>query len=202
MPDKLFQIFRAGKHQTMAGNALVFSENDLKNIATGYDVRELAAPLVLGHPANNLPEYGTVDALFVENGGLYAQANVNDALHGMVKAGYYNNVSASFFAPLSSENPTPGVYYLRHVGFLGAYPPAVKGLSALAFTEPSHDVNFAEGFGIQPEVVTEKFVVAAGWQVDPVQQNIFNLAKDYQRVCPSMSFAEAVQRAETIVINH
>ena len=56
----------------------------------------------------------------------------------MVRAGRFKKVSASFYTPDSPHNPVPGVYYLRHVGFLGAQPPAVKGLAPVP-------VNFAEG---------------------------------------------------------
>lgn len=200
MANKLFQIFRAGTHTAMSGKSFVFSEQDLQYIAAGYSKNRLRAPLVLGHPADNLPEYGEVDALFVEGNALYAQANVNTALIGMVQRKLYNNVSASFIEPTNAANPTPGVYYLRHVGFLGAHPPAVKGLAALAFSESSHHIDFSEGYGINTENIAPSFVVAAGYQC-PVSNPVFNLATDYQRVCPSMSFAEAAQRAETILTN-
>ncbi len=194
MPNKLLQIFRAGNH----GVGLVFSERDVQRIAAGYNKAKLRAPLVLGHPKNNLPEYGEVDALFAEGGALFAQANVSDTLVDWVKRKLYNNVSASFFCPDSPNNPTPGVYYLRHVGFLGAHPPAVKGMAALNFAESMYAVDFAESTSSHS---TQGFSAPAGYQIDPIRQTIFNLAKDYQRVCTSMSFADAVQRAETIIIN-
>ena len=52
-----------------------------------------------------------------------------------VEAGRYKHVSAAFYAPDSPRNPKPGGYYLRHVGVLGAVPPAVKGLGPLTFAE-------------------------------------------------------------------
>jgi phosphoglycolate phosphatase-like HAD superfamily hydrolase len=51
-----------------------------------------------------------------------------------VEAGRYRYVSASFYPPSDPNNPKPGNWYLRHIGFLGAQPPAVKGL-APAFAE-------------------------------------------------------------------
>lgn len=201
MPNKLFQIFRAGTHTAMSGTSFEFREQDLHYIASGYSKKKLCAPLVLGHPADNMPKYGEVDGLFVEGGALYAQANVNISLMDMVQRKLYKNVSASFIAPKNAANPTPGVYYLRHVGFLGAHPPAVKGLAALAFAEYSHHIDFSEGYGINSENIAPSFVMAKGYQCAASNQ-VFNLANDYRRVCPSMSFAEAAQRAETILTNH
>jgi hypothetical protein len=201
MQNKLFQIFKVGTHTPMSGNSLIFNENDLNYMAAVYQKNILRAPLVLGHPANNLPEYGFVNRLFVQGDRLYAEAKASDALVRMVQAKNYNNVSASFIAPNAPDNPTPGAYYLRHVGFLGAMPPAVKDLAPLAFAESNHRLSFAENFAIT-EFAYSSFVVPAGYQVSTLNQSIFNLAKDYQRVCPSMSFAEASQRAETIILNH
>jgi hypothetical protein len=65
-----------------------------------------------------------------------------------VKAGAYKKVSASFYPKDHPNNPTPGVYALRHVGFLGAQPPAVKGLKPTEFAEEADcieiELDFAE----------------------------------------------------------
>ena len=52
-----------------------------------------------------------------------------------VAAGRYKKRSASFYTADHPSNPTPGKPYLRHVGFLGAQPPAVKGLADFAGTD-------------------------------------------------------------------
>ena len=62
----------------------------------------------------------------------------------MVAAGRFKKRSASFYTPDSPNNPKPGVYYLRHVGFLGAQPPAVKGLKEVAFAEDDGVVEFTD----------------------------------------------------------
>ncbi len=54
-------------------------------------------------------------------------------------------MSASFYLPDSPSNPKPGVLYLRHVGFLGAQPPSVKGLKQVSFSEQEEGVvEFAD----------------------------------------------------------
>jgi hypothetical protein len=51
----------------------------------------------------------------------------------------------SFTVPLT--HPVPGVWYLRHVGVLGAQNPALKGLDDPAFADQADDgcVSFAQG---------------------------------------------------------
>ncbi|MDL6388248.1 peptidase, partial [Escherichia coli] len=63
----------------------------------------------------------------------------------MVTDGRFKKVSASFYLPDSPSNPKPGVLYLRHVGFLGAQPPSVKGLKQVSFSEQEEGVvEFAD----------------------------------------------------------
>lgn len=140
------QIFKAGKHTASSGVALTFSESDLTASANAYDPAIHEAPLVIGHPKADLPAYGWVKSLSFSNSGLEAQpAQVNADFAEMVKTGAFKKISASFYTPESPSNPVPGVYYLRHVGFLGAEPPAVKGLRAPEFSDAADGViEFSE----------------------------------------------------------
>ncbi|MCA0405598.1 MAG: hypothetical protein LCH39_05550 [Proteobacteria bacterium] len=52
----------------------------------------------------------------------------------------YAKVSASFYMPDAGNNPTPGSYALKHVGFLGAAAPAVKGLKQAQFATAGEGV--------------------------------------------------------------
>ncbi|MBN8461629.1 MAG: hypothetical protein J0M01_02250 [Dechloromonas sp.] len=133
---KPLHIFRPGRHTAMSGAALEFSEADLAASAAAYDPALSEAPIVVGHPATDGPAYGWVKSLSFAGGGLEAEPDqVDPAFADMVAAGRFKKISASFYPPASPHNPAPGVYYLRHVGFLGAQPPAVKGLRAPAFAE-------------------------------------------------------------------
>lgn len=128
-------IFRVGKHTAMSGAEINFSESDLMRTAASYNPRLHRAPLVLGHPATDAPAYGSVQRLRTEGGQLFAESEVGDELTALVRAKKYFAVSASFYAPQQKQNPVPGTFYLRHVGFLGAQPPAVKGLISPSFAE-------------------------------------------------------------------
>lgn len=143
---KPIQIFKPGKHVAMSGAALSFSESDLAATAAAYDPAMHEAPLVVGHPKHDDPAYGWVGKLAFADGALDVEpVQVNADFAELVAAGAFKKISASFYSPDSPSNPVPGVYYLRHVGFLGAQPPAVKGLRNPSFADAEQGVvEFAE----------------------------------------------------------
>lgn len=148
MPKHPIHIFRAGSHTAMQGQTIAFGEADIAASAAAYDPAKHEAPIVVGHPAADAPALGWVQSLSADAGGLNAvPRQVDPAFAEAVAAGRYKKVSASFYQPDSPHNPVPGVYYLRHVGFLGAQPPAVKGLAPVQFADDGGDCvsfEFAE----------------------------------------------------------
>jgi len=129
-------IFKPGTHTAASGQTLTFSAADLDATARAYDPAQHQAPLVVGHPALDQPAYGWVKALTFQEGALLAEPDQLDpAFAELVQAGRFKKLSAAFFTPTAPSNPVPGVYYLRHVGFLGAAAPAVKGLRTPTFAE-------------------------------------------------------------------
>ncbi|OBS10793.1 hypothetical protein [Acidihalobacter prosperus] len=143
-------IFRVGRHTAMSGATLNFTEADLAATAQAYDPAIHEAPIVVGHPAHDDPAYGWVSRVEAIGDTLQAQPHqVEEQFAELVSAGRYKKISASFYTPDSPANPVPGVYYLRHVGFLGAQPPAVKGLKQAEFADGEDgvvqvEVEFAE----------------------------------------------------------
>ena len=124
---KPLQIFKPGRHTAMSGASLAFSESDLAASAAAYDPAVFQAPIVVGHPKTDDPAYGWVSALAFADGALEASPEqVDPAFAEIVEAGRFKKISAAFYAPEAPNNPVPGVYYLRHVGFLGAAAPAVS----------------------------------------------------------------------------
>lgn len=98
------------------------------------------APVVIGHPQTDAPAYGWVEGLYVQGGVLNATLeDTSPEFADMVKAGRYKRVSISMFLPKSPANPTPGSFYLKHVGFLGATAPAVPGLKPVKFAGSTVD---------------------------------------------------------------
>lgn len=143
---KTLHIFKHGKQTTSAGDSLFFSEADIAATARLYDPKKHEAPIVIGHPKVDAPAYGWIGSLsFDPKDGLIANpTQVDPSFSEMVAAGRFKKISASFYPPDSAANPTPGFYYLRHVGFLGAEPPAVKGLKPVEFGEDNTGVVTVE----------------------------------------------------------
>ena len=149
MERKRIKIFKSGTQTTAAGQTIEFSDADLIACAAAYDPATSEAPIVIGHPKTDAPAYGWIARLIAEDGALFADLDrVNPAFAEAVNGGAYRHVSAAFYGPQNPANPKPGAYYLRHVGFLGATPPAVKGLGAVEFAAGEADVvaeiDFAE----------------------------------------------------------
>lgn len=143
---KPFQIFKPGKHTASSGAVIEFTEDMLKAAVAAYDPELHEAPIVVGHPKDNGPAYGWVKSLsFDDSGAVVVEAQQVDAdFSEMVVAGRFKKRSASWYLPDSPSNPKPGTLYLRHVGFLGAQPPAVKGLKEVSFSEDEGVVEFSE----------------------------------------------------------
>lgn len=135
------EIFAAGTHTAQSGVTLTFSAADLAATAAAYDPARHEAPLIVGYPELNKPAYGWVKTLAVRNGRMYTvPTQVDPAFAALLNDGRYDRISASFFSPLASSNPVPGVYYLRYIGFLGAAAPAVKGLRKTFFSDGSLNI--------------------------------------------------------------
>ncbi len=162
--NKALHIFKTGTHTSMEGAALSFSESDLAATAAAYDPAVHEAPICVGHPKHDLPAYGWIKSLSAQPDGLFAEENqVDPAFAEIRQAGRFKKISASFYSPDSPSNPKPGVWYLRHVAFLGAQPPAVKGL---------RNPQFADG---ESGVVTVDF---ADWD-DVVNAGLWRRMRDW-----------------------
>lgn len=147
---KPIQIFKPGKHVASNGAELDFSESQLSASAAAYDPAKHEAPIVVGHPQHDAPAYGWVKTLSFADGLDAEPHQVDPAFAEMVARGAFKKISASFYTPDSPSNPVPGVYYLRHVGFLGAQPPAVKGLRNPEFADAEEGViDFADWGDVQ-----------------------------------------------------
>lgn len=191
------EIFRRGCHVSMAGAPLCFSDKDLQATADAYRPERRSAPLVLGHPSDDAPAYGQVQRLEYRDGSLYVTPEVvSDDLVSLVRGGHFKKVSASFLSPWSADNPTPGAFYLRHVGFLGAMPPAVKGMADARFCESVQPRALAlaspvdvAGCGTLCGAVA--FVAPAGWGVDQERLALHRRALSFQEA-HGVGYREAV----------
>jgi hypothetical protein len=147
LPDSI-EIFRPGRHIDDAGNAHEFSPADVAGMAEVYNPAVREAPLTIGHPEHNRPAYGWVKGLAVSAEGRLQTAGLREVepqFAEMVAARRFPKRSASFYPPNHPNNPTPGNWYLRHVAFLGAQPPAIAGLKDIQFADDAAGaISFSE----------------------------------------------------------
>lgn len=131
------EIFRPGRHTDDQGVVHEFAPSDLAGIAGSYDPALREAPLTVGHPTHDRPAYGWVERVHVNADGRLAitARDVEPQFAEMVAARRFPKRSAAFYPPTHPNNPTPGRWYLRHVGFLGAQPPAIAGLKDIQFAD-------------------------------------------------------------------
>ncbi len=139
---KPIKIFKVGKHTSMQGVTKEYTKDMLADCVAAYNPQTHEAPLVIGHPKTEDPAMGWVDHLELSDDGylLAYPKQIDPDFAENVNSGKHNKVSASFYLPDSSANPVPNTLYLRHVGFLGAEPPAVKGLGTVQFSENEEGV--------------------------------------------------------------
>ena len=125
------EIFRTGKHVDAAGKEGSFNRGDLDKIVLAYnegvsDDESRLAPVVKGHPKDNDPAYGWVEKL--KRSGEVLLARLKDLTPEFteeLRNKMYRKISMSIYPDMN----------LRHVGFLGAVQPAVKGLKPVSFSE-------------------------------------------------------------------
>lgn len=138
-------LLKPGTFRDMNGADVRFTAADIAAIAKSYDPQLSPAPIVIGHPRLDDPAYGWTSGLTADDDGLHADAeDVDPAFADLVRAGRYRTVSGSFYRPDAPGNPKPGGWYLRHIGFLGAQPPAVKGLKRAQLAAANDGVTTVE----------------------------------------------------------
>lgn len=133
MPKTLIdvEVFKAGSHTDMRSRENDYTVEDLEEIARVYNEQPAEekhiAPAVVGHPTDNSPAYGWVESLKVVGEKLVATFyDMADSFIEALEEGRYKTVSISLY---------PKDKLLRHIGWLGGVPPAVKGLVPVEFSE-------------------------------------------------------------------
>lgn len=137
-------ISKVGRATSVEGVAVDFTPEILREVAETYNPELSEAPLVIGHPKLDSPAWGYVGRVAFADGVLQVteESQLDPDFAEMRRKGHFKHPSASFFTPTAPNNPTPGKWYLRHVGFLGGATPALKGLNGrtIAFADAEDGV--------------------------------------------------------------
>ena len=141
------EIFKAGTWEDSKGTKLKFTEEDIDEIIASFDndagrTKEgRRVPLVAGHPETNEPARGWVGKLWREGKGLFASfVDISNEMMEALKTKAFREVSIA----LTGKT-------LRHVGVLGAVPPAVPALGDFKFEEGEEFEVYS-----QPESIFDK----------------------------------------------
>lgn len=123
------EIAKVGKFRDAKGVEQNLTPEFFATAIANYSASNHDAPLVVGHPdSDTAPAFGWTSNLRLNGDLLEAQfSDTADEFEQLVADGRFKKRSASFY--LDPPN-------LRHIGFLGAQPPAIKGL---------RDIQFADG---------------------------------------------------------
>lgn len=135
-----FDVFRCGTHLDHSGKWRTFSEADIDKAIASY--QSDSAPIVVGHPTLNAQAFGWIQQFRRQGPTLQARCSrVADEFADLVKRGLYKNRSISF--------NSDGTF--RHVGFLGAAAPAVKGLEDIQFADKGEFITMDTAETVQTE---------------------------------------------------
>lgn len=129
------EIFRAGKQTDSAGNERDWTIADLDKIASSYNPEYHEAPVCIGHPKDNAPAWAWVKKVTREGQSLFAEiGDEAPEFSDWLEAKRFKKRSISLYQDMR----------LRHLAFLGAQPPAVKGLKDFADADKRLAYAFAD----------------------------------------------------------
>ena len=130
-----YEIFEGGKQKASNGKIINLSESDLDQVIENSQGRDI--PLVIGHPKEADPAYGWSKEYKREGLKLFTRSHsFADEFSDAVQHKHFPKRSVSLEP---SEN---GGLQIRHVGFLGAVPPAVKTLTDIEFAQSDESLTF------------------------------------------------------------
>lgn len=141
------RIACTGTFKDSSGREHSFTNGNFDEIVANYNPETEESPIVFGHPKDNQPARGWIKGLKRENNILFAQlSQISAEAVESVQKGDYRYVSMSLH---------PCGKRLRHVGLLGAVPPAITGLGPVLFsTSDELTISFSVST-LGPEAETE-----------------------------------------------
>ncbi len=188
---KWCHIFNTGRHTDWLGREKDWTLEDLEKIKFNFESKKLNSPITIGHIKTFSPAYGWVDELKIEGDKLYA--SFKDLVPEFVEAckkGLFKERSISLDKDLN----------LRHIAFLGAQAPAIKGLEQFQFQQTDKDIvinfEYVNEKEFMPNSSNEEPDDGAGKALTPsLTKNIkgveMNLENGVSAGCEMMNFAEA-----------
>ena len=170
-------ICRVGDFVDASGTPVKIDDQFLNAAIANFNAADHEPPICVGHPKMDAPAYGWTRELRQNGEVLEAKfADTYDEFEKMVEQGLFRKRSAAFYT-----NPP----LLKHVGFLGAKPPAIKGLKNIQFND-GDSVTVEVLFNEENKTMEEK-------DVNTVAESIFDKLKGLfkHETAPSIAPAAA-----------
>lgn len=158
--DNWIDVFKVGNHTDSSGKTQEWSEVDLQAIVDKYNNQDKEnkhrAPAIVGEHQSDtsLVAYGWVKSLKFEDNHLFAQfEKLNKDFKEMVNEGSFNTISIGLYPD----------HLLQHIAFLGAKPPAIKGLeppqfSEMTYTKTKQFASNQQNFNTNKEQSVDEFI--------------------------------------------
>ena len=105
------KLLEPGVYPLAGTQGVVLDIWDLARMADDYNKLKPSrlAPIVIGHPEGDAPQYGLIESLSERDNSLMALANItSESFRQLWKKGEYERHEALFFAPDNPTNPKPG----------------------------------------------------------------------------------------------
>lgn len=167
------ELFRSGPQISSSGQKMMFADEDLDQVVSGYNPTTHEAPLIIGHDQDDgTPALGWVREVWRKGKSLWGKVELTPKAERLIRDGVFKKVSSSFYLPDADTNPTPGQLALRHLGLVSI--PAVKGLTAFAENHPEGSIT-----------------------ITPRESSI-----SFQETLPTMAKRKTEAPAETKVVDH
>lgn len=187
------ELFRTGTHTDSSGKTQTWTEQDLDTIVAKYDPTTHEAPAVIGHPKDNAPAYAWVEGLKREGGILLGKfKQVLPEFAEGVKSGLWKKRSIALYPDMT----------LRHVGFLGAQPPAIKGLKDIAFASGEECITIEFSESTEGDDDKDEKIKALQAQLEASKQNEAALETKFAEASTAaLTQEEARKKLETELAN-
>ncbi len=162
------EVFKAGEHTDSSGKSHTFDNAALERIVEKYNeqIRKhpaIIAPIVKGHPLNDSPAYGWVERLARRGNKLLAKIKeIEQNFHNELKNGRYKKVSIALYPDFS----------LKHIGFLGAAQPAVKGLTIAKFDHYSDYSQFENAFEVNAKSELDNEIATIKTETSELEEKV------------------------------
>lgn len=191
--EEWMELFRAGTHTDSSGKTQTWTEQNLDTIVAKYDPSTHEAPAVIGHPKDNAPAYAWVEGLKREGGILLGKfKQVLPEFAEGVKSGLWKKRSIALYPDMT----------LRHVGFLGAQPPAIKGLKDIAFASSEECITIEFSESTEGGDDKDEKIKALEAQLEAAKQNEAALETKFAEAqTTALSEEEARKKLETELDN-